>query len=112
MRKASAAAKMRLSPKPLIDNNFRVTAIAQPLEPLRKIRNLIIFRKNHAQMRNNSISSCCLPVPVLHFSVLNSFVPIPCPSFPSSRFLSRITVTPAVATQFLRTWAAMVTQRQ
>ena len=25
------------------------------------------------------------PFPVLHFSVLNSFVPIPCPSFPSVR---------------------------
>jgi hypothetical protein len=83
MRKASTSAPLRLSPKPLSDNAFRVTAIAQPLEPLRKIRNLIIFRKNHAQMRNNSISSCCPPS--------LSFI-----------FLSSIFLSPFLVLRFLR----------
>jgi hypothetical protein len=66
MRKASTSAPLRLSPKPLSDNAFRVTAIAQPLEPLRKIRNLIIFRKTTRK---------CATIRSAHA------VPRPCPSF-------------------------------
>jgi hypothetical protein len=87
---------------PLIHFRRRVDNVAHPL--LRVF--LIIFRENHAQMRNNSICAP-LPVPSPSFSVLHFSVPIPCRSFPAP-----ISATPAVAVQFLRTCAATLTQRQ
>ena len=38
-------------------NNLRQPRLVLPSRPLRKIRNLIIFRRNHAQMRNGQHES-------------------------------------------------------